>query len=90
MKVEIGKEWCIRMAELEEDAEIGAGRLAVDPVFDGEAVPVEVSDEDGSNVAFGRFVRLMRRRLGLSLEKLAVCRRCRYGRSSRDRERSTS
>ena len=50
MKVEIGKAWCIRMAELEADAEIGAGRLAVDPVFDGEAVPVEVSDEDGPNV----------------------------------------
>lgn len=37
MKVEIGKEWCIRMAELEADAEIGAGLLAVDPVFDDEA-----------------------------------------------------
>ena len=72
MKVEIGKEWCIRMAELEEDAEIGAGRLAIDPVFDSEAAPVEVSDEDGPNIVFGRFVRLMRRRLGLSLEKLAV------------------
>lgn len=72
MKIKIEKEWCLRMAELEKDAEIGAGRLAVDPVFDGEAVPVEVSDEDGSNVAFGRFVRLMRRRLGLSLEKLAT------------------
>lgn len=72
MKIKIEKEWCLRMAELEKDAEIGAGHLAVDPVFDGEAVPVEVSDEDGSNVAFGRFVRLMRRRLGLSLEKLAT------------------
>ena len=29
MKVEIGKAWCIRMAELEADAEIGAGRLAL-------------------------------------------------------------
>ena len=39
MKLEIGKEWCIRMAQLEGDAEIGAGRLAVDPVFDGDVIP---------------------------------------------------
>ena len=39
MKREIEKDWCIRMAHLEGDAEIGAGRLAVDPVFDDEAVP---------------------------------------------------
>ena len=39
MKLDIGKEWCIRMARIEGDAEIGAGRLAVDPAFDGETVP---------------------------------------------------
>ena len=39
MKLEIEKDWCIRMAHLEGDAEIGAGRLAVDPVFDDEAAP---------------------------------------------------
>ena len=46
MKVEIGKEWCIRMAELEASTEIGAGLLAVDPVFDDEAVPAIASDEN--------------------------------------------
>ena len=82
MKLEIEKEWCIRMAQLEGDAEIGAGRLAIDPVFDGEAVPTGAGDEAGPNVwheaheigyalAFGRFVRLMRRQRGLTLEKLA-------------------
>ena len=71
MKVEIGKEWSMRMAQLEGDAEIGAGRLAIDPVFDGESVPVATSTEEASNVAFGRFVRLMRRQRGLTLEKLA-------------------
>ena len=71
MKLEIGKEWCIRMAQLEGDAEIGAGRLAVDPVFDGEVIPGAAGDEEGSNVAFGRLVRLMRRQRGLTLEKLA-------------------
>ena len=71
MKLEIRKEWCVRMAQLEGDAEIGAGRLAVDPVFDGEVIPVAAGDEEGSNVAFGRFVRLMRRQRGLTLERLA-------------------
>jgi len=71
MKLEIKKEWCIRMAQLEGDAEIGAGRLAVDPVFDGDIVPAVAGDEEAPNVAFGRFVSLMRRRRGLTLERLA-------------------
>ena len=71
MKVEISEEWCMRMAQLEGDAEIGAGRLAVDPVFDGEAASSATSDEEGPIIAFGRFVNLMRRHRGLSLEKLA-------------------
>ena len=45
MKIEITKDWCIRMAQLEADAEIGAGLLAIDPVFDGEVVPVEAPEE---------------------------------------------
>ncbi|MGE8941508.1 helix-turn-helix domain-containing protein [Leptospira interrogans] len=69
MKIEITKEWCLRMAQLEADAEIGAGLLAVDPVFEGDASMTETLEE--SNIAFGRFVHLMRRRRGLSLEKLA-------------------
>ena len=49
MKLDIEKEWCIRMAQLEGDAEIGVGRLAVDPVFDGEAVPAVAGDREGPN-----------------------------------------
>ena len=71
MARDISKEWCMRMAELEGDAEIGVGRLAFDPVFDGETVPVAVSGEEGPSIAFGRFVSLMRRRSGVSVEKLA-------------------
>lgn len=72
MKGEISKEWCIRMAQLEADAEIGAGQLANDPVFNEKTASVVASkDEEGLNIAFGRFVRLMRRRCGVSLEKLA-------------------
>ena len=61
----------MRMAQLEGDAEIGAGRLAIDPAFDGETVSVAASDEEGPSIAFGRFVSLMRRRRGISLEELA-------------------
>ena len=71
MKMEISQEWCMRMAQLEGDAEIGAGRLAIDPVFDGETASAVAGDAEGPNIAFGRFVSLMRRRRGLSLEKLA-------------------
>ena len=70
MKIEITKEWCLRMAQREADAEIGAGLVAFDPVFDGEASPVTETGEE-PNIAFGRFVHLMRRRRGLTLEKLA-------------------
>jgi transcriptional regulator with XRE-family HTH domain len=72
MKIEISKDWCLRMAQRESDAEIGAGRLAIDPVFDGERIPADVAEEEGPNVAFGRFVNLMRRQQGMSLEQLAV------------------
>ena len=68
MKIEISKGWCLRMAQHEGDAEIGAGRLAIDPVFDGEQVLPGVGGEESPNVAFGRFVNLMRRRRGMSLE----------------------
>jgi transcriptional regulator with XRE-family HTH domain len=65
----MNKEWCMRMAQLEADAEIGAGPLAIDPVFDGDAFPAEASEE--TSVAFSRFVQLARRSRGLSIEKLA-------------------
>ena len=70
MKIEITKEWCLRMAEIEANAEIGAGLYALDPIFDGETMPATQSSEEPS-IAFGRFVRLMRRDRGLTLEKLA-------------------
>jgi transcriptional regulator with XRE-family HTH domain len=72
MRIEITKDWCMRMAQLEADAEIGAGLLAIDPVFDGKAAPAEATEEMlETTIAFGRFVRLARRSRGLSVEKLA-------------------
>jgi hypothetical protein len=44
MKLEWSKEWCIRMAQLEADAEIGAGLLAFDPTPDER--PTEGSSVD--------------------------------------------
>lgn len=41
----------MRMAQLEGDAEIGAGRLAIDPVFDGDATPAVDRDEEEPNIA---------------------------------------
>jgi len=67
MRIEVTKDWCVRMAELEADEEIGVGLVAVDPVFDGESL----AQSEEPAVAFGRFVSLMRRNRGLSVEKLA-------------------
>jgi len=58
------------MAEIEGNAEVGVGKYAFDPVFDWEPEQIEGDTADPS-IAFGRFVRLMRRGKGLSLEKLA-------------------
>lgn len=69
MKIELTKEWCLNAAQLETDDEMGAGWLAVDPVFDGEQI--QEPEQDESQVAFGRFVRLMRRNRGLDRETLA-------------------
>jgi len=70
MKIEITKEWCLRMAQIEANAEIGAGLHSIDPVFDGEAMSDDKANQD-TGIAFGRFVRLMRRNKGLTLENLA-------------------
>jgi HTH-type transcriptional regulator, competence development regulator len=69
MKINIPKAWSIRMAQLETDGEIGAGSLAIDPVFDGEVAPVKPTEE--MSFAFSRFVQLARRSRGLSIERLA-------------------
>lgn len=70
MKIDIPMDWSLQMARLEADAEIGAGLPARDPVFDGEVVPGKQAVEEPI-LAFSRFVRLMRRQRGLTLEKLA-------------------
>ena len=70
MKIDVTKQWCMKMAQREAGAEVGAGLLAADPIFDGEAV-VDDLVLDESRLAFGRFVNLMRRGRGLTIEQLA-------------------
>ena len=73
MKIEITKDWCIRMARLEleagADMEIGGASSPDTPqVGTLELSAQPVSD---ANIAFGRFVRLMRRHRRQTMEGLA-------------------
>lgn len=73
MKMEFTKEWCLRMAELEAES---TSNFDVGPGTPQREVELVSSEDIGSaapdlNIAFGRFVRLMRRHRQLSLEKLA-------------------
>ena len=71
MEKYISKEWCMHMSQLEGDAEIGVGRLAIDPVLDTEYSLETDREVEGLNIAFGRLINLMRRQRGICLEKLA-------------------
>ncbi|PBJ21585.1 Helix-turn-helix domain protein [Pseudomonas ogarae] len=65
MKIEFSKEWFKKMAELEGDSPIGAGTYGL------RASSITPQNQDETNVVFGRFVRLMRRQQGLTVEQLA-------------------
>lgn len=67
MKLERSKEWWLSRAGREGDCAVGAGMLAADPAPEDRSV----ASPDEARIAFGRFVNLMRRRRGLSMEKLA-------------------
>ncbi|SIO41544.1 helix-turn-helix domain-containing protein [Paraburkholderia phenazinium] len=73
MKFEVTKDWCLKMARLEHengtDVEIGAGLFAADPSTQRPEYAMEESADP--RIAFGRFVRLMRRGRQQTLEKLA-------------------
>lgn len=66
MKLDRSKEWWLARARSEGDTVPGAGLLAIDPV------PRELPAAPEENrIAFGKFVNMMRRRQGLSIEKFA-------------------
>lgn len=68
MKINRSKEWWMARARREGDVEVGAGFVPLDPTqeerYSGPA--------EETRIAFGLFVNLMRRRSGLTLEKLAT------------------
>lgn len=76
MKFERDKNWWLSKARDEGKAFIGAGLLAFDPrpaeaKPDNTASAASPTPTEDMRLAFGRFVRLMRRQRGLSVEKLA-------------------
>lgn len=71
MRLERSKEWWLSRARREGDAVIGAGLLAFDPAPEERATSAHGAAVEETRIAFGKFVNLMRRRRGLSLERLA-------------------
>jgi len=71
MKLERSKEWWMARARREGDAVIGAGLLAFDAAPDERPSGTQTATIEETRIAFGRFVNLMRRRRGFSMEQLA-------------------
>lgn len=71
MKFERSKDWWMARARREGNAVIGAGLLAFDPVLDERASGAQTAVIEETRIAFGKFVNLMRRRRGFSMEQLA-------------------
>lgn len=67
MKLQRSKEWWIDRARREGDAVVGAGLVARDPAPESRSLAAG----EETRIAFGRFVHLMRRRRGYSMEQLA-------------------
>ena len=74
MRMDRSKEWWLARARREGDAAVGAGLLAFDPAPDerpARPAATAAAPADEARIAFGRFVNLMRRRRGYSVEQLA-------------------
>lgn len=71
MRLERNKEWWVARARSEGDVVIGVGFSACAPKPDHERAGMQVVAAEEARIAFGKFVNLMRRRLGFSVEKLA-------------------
>lgn len=69
MRLDRSKEWWLSRAANEGDAVIGAGALARDPAYSASEASAAPAEEN--RIAFGRFINLMRRQSGLSIEALA-------------------
>ena len=71
MALERNKEWWMERARREGGVAVSAGALALDPAPDERASMGQVALGEETRIPFGRFVNLMRRLRGYSLERLA-------------------
>ncbi|CAO4171717.1 helix-turn-helix domain-containing protein [Methylorubrum populi] len=71
MRLERSKEWWLARARSEGNAAVSAGLLAFDPAPEERPSSARMEVGEESRIAFGKFVHLMRRRRGLSMEQLA-------------------
>jgi transcriptional regulator with XRE-family HTH domain len=69
MKFDVPKEWFVRSAEIEGDSEVGAGHSPFIAPLEEKLSTVELVTE--MRLAFGRFIELMRRRRGWTIQRLA-------------------
>jgi transcriptional regulator with XRE-family HTH domain len=69
MKLDISKEWIQRMIALEGDLAVGAGENAHDPTAD--SFMTYSSGAGKTHLALSRFVQLMRREQGITVDRLA-------------------
>lgn len=69
MTFDITKDWCRKLGAREDGLDIGAGIIASDLVFTHEGGADD--SPEASRLALGRFISLMRRNQGLSIEGLA-------------------
>lgn len=71
MKLERNKEWWIALARREGNSSVAAGLLALDAKPEEKPAPPVAEPAEDVRIAFGRFVNLVRRHRGYTLERLA-------------------
>lgn len=71
MRLARSRDWWMARARREGDAAVGAGLLAFDPAPEVRPSGAEAAPAEEIRIAFGRFVNLMRRRRGYTMERLA-------------------
>ena len=71
MRLERSKEWWLERARREGESFVGAGLLAFDPSPEQAKGGADAPAAEENRIAFGKFVNLMRRREGRSIEELA-------------------
>ena len=71
MRLERSKDWWMARARREGDVAVGAGVLAFDPAPEECPSSAQAAPVEETRIAFGKFVSLMRRRRGYTMERLA-------------------